>query len=178
MHPLHGRSIHSCGGLVHLPALRPEGRAACQQNWRAAGLSHRQLQRQPRCMPAPRQGARACLSSSVRVRVLPLHAPPLAVNMDIKRTPLPHLPGYSVQEVLSSAAMASPGMPAGILVNSSVFILGIQILLKGAQDYSAAVIAVNAELVGTLMPLGACLQLHILPHASCALTHSEAAECF
>ncbi|CAL5224908.1 g7673 [Coccomyxa viridis] len=51
-------------------------------------------------MPAPRQGARACLSSSVR-------------------------------EVLSSAAMASPGMPAGILVNSSVFILGIQILLKG-----------------------------------------------
>ncbi len=37
-----------------------------------------------------------------------------------------------MQELVSAAATATPGLPAGILVNSSVFILGIQILLKGA----------------------------------------------
>ena len=37
----------------------------------------------------------------------------------------------SAQELVSSAARASPGLPAGILVNSGVFTLGIQILLKG-----------------------------------------------
>ena len=38
-----------------------------------------------------------------------------------------------LQEVLAGAATGSPGLPAGLLINSTVFLLGIQILLKGRE---------------------------------------------
>lgn len=37
----------------------------------------------------------------------------------------------AAQSTLAAAQLPSPGLPAGLLVNSTVFLLGIQILLKG-----------------------------------------------
>ena len=51
--------------------------------------------------------------------------------------PKPHvhasLAFAAAQNTLAAAQLPSPGLPAGLLVNSTVFLLGIQILLKGTR---------------------------------------------
>ena len=50
-----------------------------------------------------------------------------------------------LQNLISSASQPHPGLAAGALVNSTVYILGLQILLKGQTAVNLHVMPANVD---------------------------------
>lgn len=72
----------------------------------------------------------ASLTGHLQVTVAPIYLQPCWSSTTcacMKRVPA------TAQSTLAAARLPSPGLPAGLLINSTVFLLGMQILLKGMR---------------------------------------------
>lgn len=76
--------------------------------------------------------------------------PRITICSDSATVPVLSLPSFAVhmQELVHTAQQPHPGLTAGLVVNSTVFTLGLNILLKGGQDMLLA----RLQCIPTLFP--------------------------